>query len=399
MRHLYNDLPCIYFSSSADGFIVEANEALCHYLGYTNGELIGQKLEQIFTLSTRIFQQTHFYPLLQLNGLAEEIYITLKRKDGENLPVLINAARKEKDGQMRDHYAGISVIKRKKFEDEIITSKKEAEKALKENTTLKAAREELQKHAEELDIQIALTNLQNQELRQFNHLATHTLQEPLRKLLFFSSQILESQEEKQMRNAAQKIRKATEDLHAKLKGLQQYVWLTNEKLKCGEVDLLQEAQLTKKQVEFENSGISIILEVEAIPAIEANIDQMRFLLKELFSNAVRFRKPGNVVNVKISASTLLLNKFRELTGKYKYAEFVKIEFEDDGIGFDDKYQEQAFEFFRKLHPTSFIGVGIGLSLCKKIIENHNGSISLESQKEAGTTAIIYLPLKQQKTDC
>jgi sigma-B regulation protein RsbU (phosphoserine phosphatase) len=397
MQDLYNELPCIYFSSSADGFIVEANEALCHYLGYSRNELIGQKLESIFTLSTRIFQQTHFYPLLQLKGLAEELYITLKSKDGKDVPVLINAVQNEKDGQTRYHFAGISVIKRKKFEDEIIAAKKLAEKALKENTTLKAAREELQKQAEELDIQIALANLQNQELKQFNHLATHTLQEPLRKLLFFTSEVLDTEDEKNIRTTAQKIRRAAEDLNAKLKGLQQYVWLTNEKLECEEVELSHQTQFTKKQVEFENPGISIILEAEAIPVFEAYREQMQFLLKELFSNAVKFRKPGNVVNIKIYASTLMLNKFRQLTGKYKYAEFVKLQIQDDGIGFDDKYQEQAFEFFRKLHTTPSFGRGIGLSLCRKIVENHSGSISLESQKNLGTTVNIFLPLKQEKT--
>ncbi|MES2772934.1 MAG: ATP-binding protein [Bacteroidota bacterium] len=392
MQDLYKDIPCVYFASSDDGSIIEANETLCHFLGNTRQELIGRKLESIFTLATRIFQQTHFYPLLQLKGHAEEIYITLKAKDGEELPVLINATRKEKDGQTRLHFAGIPVNQRKKFEDEIIAAKKAAEKALVENTALKTAQEALQKHAEELDTQIALTTLRNQQLQQLNHLATHNFQEPLRKLLFFSGQILEQGDDQSTRTAVQKIRKAAEDLDVKLKGLQQYVWLTNEEPEWEQVDLLNIMEIARKHAEVENPGVTVMLESEAIPLIEANSRQMLMLLKELLANAVRFRKPGNTANVKVYASGLQLNKFRQLPGKYKYTDFLKLQVEDSGIGFDGQFQDQAFELFRKLHAAG--GAGIGLSLCRKIVENHGGSISLESQKDAGTTAIIFLPVKQ-----
>ncbi len=390
MQDLYNGIPCIYFSASADGFITEANKILCNYLGYAPGELIGRKLETIFTLSTRIFQQTHLYPLLQLSGQAEEIYITLKSKDNADLPVLINAERKEIDGQIHFQFAGIGLNKRKKFEDEIIAAKKAAEKALYENSSLKSAQEQLQKHAEELDTQITLANLQNRELKQLNHLFTHSLQEPLRKLLFYSGQIVESQEEKEIIAGVQKIKKAVDNMSAKIKGLQQYVWLTNEKLKYEAVDLPGIIQSVKKELELENPDVLIVLESEPIPLFEANNEQMHFLIKEILSNAIRFRKPGNVVNVKVFATTLLLNNFRQLTGKYKYAEFEKLEIQDSGIGFDDNYQDQAFELFRTLHP--FGGLGIGLSFCKKIVENHNGFISLESQQNVGSKVIILLPL-------
>lgn len=117
MQHSYKYIPCIYFSSSEDGYLVDVNETLCRYLNYTTDELLGQKLENIFTLSTRIFQQTHLYPLLQLKGHVEEIYITLKSKDGSHVPILMNAERIEENGQISFHFAGISVSKLKKFEE------------------------------------------------------------------------------------------------------------------------------------------------------------------------------------------------------------------------------------------------------------------------------------------
>jgi sigma-B regulation protein RsbU (phosphoserine phosphatase) len=395
MVNFYKDIPCIYFSSSVEGFIVEANESLCACLGYTREEVIGSKLESIFTLSTRIFQQTHFYPLLQLKGQAEELYITLRSKGGEEVPMLTNAVQKVNDGQTLIHFAGVTLNKRKKFEDEIIAAKKAAEKALHENTALKAAQHELQQRAEELDNQRGLTELQNRELKQFTHVATHTLQEPMRKLLLFSSQILDSEEPTTPAGATvRKIARTVEDMNAKLKGLQQYVWLTNEEFQWSEVDLFQLAELARKQLELEHPGLSILLQAEAIPGIEANSKQMLFMLKELLLNALNFRKPGSVAHVKLQASTLMLNKFRQLTEKYRYTEIVKLEITDNGIGFDDKYAEQAFELFRKLHLTA--GQGIGLSLCKKIVENHNGRIAIESRKDVGTTVSIFLPVRQEK---
>ena len=95
----------------------------------------------------------------------------------------------------------------------------------------------------------------------------------------------------------------------------------------------------------------------------------------------------------IEARILLLNKFREMEGKYKYLEFVKLQIRDQGVGFNNEYQKQAFDLFRKLHPAT--GSGIGLSLCKKIVENHAGTISLQSQEGEGTVIIIFLPLRQE----
>lgn len=396
MEDIYRNIPCFYFSSSAQGFITEANPSLCMSLGYTREELLGKKVESIFSLATRIFQQTHFYPLLQLRGHAEEIYITLKSKTGEEVPVLINASRKEENGGTNLYFAGIAVEKRKKFEEEIIAAKKTAEKALQENTTLKAAQEELQQRAEELDEQILLANLQNQELKQFNHLATHTLQEPVRKLLFYSNQALSAGDLARIKTATEKIRNAAADINTKVNGLQRYAWLTTEDLEWEDIDLVSLVITARKEVELDNPGISIVIESEAMPVIEGDSGQVLLLFKELLSNAVRFRKGGHVVHVKIQSSLLLMNKFRQLTEKYKYAEYVKLQVHDNGIGFDDSYQEQAFELFRSLHTSG--GCGIGLSLCKKIVENHRGSISLQSKQDIGTTAVVFLPVKQITRD-
>lgn len=392
MQSSLNNIPCVYFSVSQEGFIVDVNSVLCDTIGYRREELVSQKLEFIFTISTRIFHQTHFFPLLRMKGHAEEIYITLKHKDGSEIPILINAVQKENEVATY-HFAGVPVTKRKKFEDEIIAAKKTAEQALSENIALKAAKEELQKHAEKLDKQNLLVQQQNLELTQFNHLTTHSLQEPVRKLMIFSGMLSEADDENKIKLIAQKMRKSAEELNDKVHGLQQFIRLTNDKGGFTDVDLDEMLKNLPPEIEEDNPGIPIKIRQEQLPTIEANADQIHFLLKELLTNAVKFRKPDSTVDIRIEASTLLLNVFRQLEGKYKYSEFVKIQIKDNGLGFNDEYQKQVFDLFRKLHPYS--GRGIGLSLCKKIVENHSGTISIESKENEGATIIVMLPMRQE----
>ncbi len=392
MPELPLEIPCFHFSAAADGSILQANAHLYRSLGYDPGELQGTKLEKLFTFPTRIFLQTHLYPLLQLAGHADEIYITLKSKTGAEVPLLINAMRTEGEGSYTVQFVGIAVPKRKKFEEEIIAAKKAAEKALQEQTDLKAAKEELQNRAEELDTQIALSSLRNQELNQFNHLATHTFQEPLRKLLYLSGHVLDEGGEQPNLAAMEKIQRAARDMDVKLKGLQQYLWLSNETVGREPVQLQQLVAEAKDAVAIEHPAVPIVLEMEHLPIIEANKEQLFFLMKELMTNAVRFRKAGAAVNIHIYASTVLLNLFRELPGKYKYTDFLKFQVQDNGVGMDGAYQHQAFELFRTLHPNG--GSGIGLALCRKIVENHLGSMSLESKIGAGMTVSVFLPLQQ-----
>ncbi|GAA0879455.1 hypothetical protein GCM10009119_24230 [Algoriphagus jejuensis] len=391
MHDFYQNNPCVCFSSSSEGVIIEANQTLCKFLGYSREELIGQKAERIFSLATRIFQQTHFYPLLQLKGHAEEIYITLKTKSSEDVAVLINAVRTDVGEGYHLHYAGIPIKERKKYEDELVAAKNAAEKALTENTALKAAKDDLAKQSTMLDNQVTLANIQNQELRQINHLVTHTLQEPVRKLMYFSSAFTENGSQKDVL----RIRKIAEDMQAKLKGLQQYVWLSNEQLTLEEVNILELVKAEETKIRFENPDLDLSIESNEIPIIEACKAQVGVLIREILANAVQFRQPGNAVQVTIYSSIVSLNQFRQMSEQYKYTPYLKLTIQDFGIGFNDKYQEQAFEFFRKLHSGE--GQGVGLSFCKKIMENHKGTISLESQPDRGTNVILYLPIKQEKS--
>ncbi|HYF33485.1 MAG TPA: ATP-binding protein [Chitinophagaceae bacterium] len=392
-QHLDN-APCLYFTSADNGTIVEVNHTLCNQLGYTKEELKGQKLEMICTLATRIFQQTHLFPLLKMQGHAEEIFITLLARNKEEVPVLLNAQRQLIDGQQVAAYTGIVVRNRKKFEDELVAAKKAAEQSLHENTALQQAKAELQQRAEELDHQMQLVSRQNRELWQFNRVVTHDLQEPVRKLLLFTDLLTERKNEGASIDVIQKIRLISEKMRAIVSGLQQYVWLTETPLHFTSVDLSEIIGVLEQELAMEYPGVSIHINAKELPALPADKQRMQLLLKEIMSNAIRFRKQGNEATIHIQASSLLLNKFKTVSGKYKYAEHLKLEIKDEGSGFDNVYKDQVLELFKKFHPES--GLGIGLSLCKKIVETHGGSISIDSQENEGTIVTIWLPLERKE---
>lgn len=390
MSDNYIHAPCLYFAVRGDGCLTEVNETLCRCLGYTREELLHRKVELIFTLATRIFQETHLFPLLKMQGHAEEIYISLKARDKRSIPVLINAVYHFSGDESKTVYAGIVVENRKKFEDELVAAKKAAEQALQENTALVQAKKALQEHMELLDRQMVVTNKQNEELRQFNHVVTHELQEPLRKLFLYLMMVDENNGVEANAKAIAKIKPVAEQMRTTLSGLQQYVWLTETTVKSELIDLNLLIEEVVDILRSEYADVPVKLSAEDLPAVAADREQIRYLFYELFRNAIQFRKQNEWVLLTITGREVQVNKFRKMPDKYHFTRFLKIEIKDNGMGINRAYKEQAFTLFKRLHAAS--GSGIGLSLCRKIVENHEGSIVLDSQEGEGTTVILQLPL-------
>ena len=377
--------PFFLFYCSENGTLLFVNETLCSKLGFTSNELMGQKVDTIFPIATRIFYQTHLFPLLKMQQHAEEIFVTLKTKDNKEIPVLLNAERKMNDEPVIV-FAAILVNNRKKFEEELIGAKNSAEKALNENIAISEAKQQLQQHVKQLDLQINMVNKQNEELRQFNHVVTHSLQEPLRKLSVYADILQQSREKYDQQKAASKLMKVLAQMRELVAGLQQYIWLS--KTSYTQVDLDNVLQQSVEKLKQKYADVKLIIENETLPVIRADGEQMQLLFFELLDNAIKFRKPGSTANIKINAAVFMRNTFKNIAGKYEYAEFVKIEITDTGVGFKNEYNEQVFQLFRKLHNEN--GQGVGLALCKKIAENHHGSISITSNENKATTVELLL---------
>ncbi|HYC28322.1 MAG TPA: PAS domain-containing protein, partial [Chitinophagaceae bacterium] len=304
MQFCIDEAPCIFFAAKDDGTLVAANTSLCILLGFEQSSLIGEKVDRILTIPSRIFQQTHFFPLLKMKGHAEEIYITLRGSDGYELPVLINAERKMVDGQAVSFYIGIVVHNRKKFEDELVAARKAAETALRENSELLRIKTELNEHAETLDRQMGQLKRQNVELLQFNRVVTHDLQEPLRKLFIFTNLMLEGKEEIGSTRTVEKIRTVSEQMRSIVSGLQQYIWLTDAAENRRTVDLNQVMTSIIKTITDSSSDVEINFEGDHLPLIVGDEEQLHFLFQELVANAIQNRKPNQGLHIRIVATGL-----------------------------------------------------------------------------------------------
>lgn len=382
-----NDAPCICFGFADDGQLELLNASLYQRLGYETGSLEEKNIEQILTLPSRIFFQTHFFPLIRMQGHAGEIFMTLLSSSGEHIAVLLNAKRMSHDHKDLTTCICIEVPNRKKFEDELVAARKAAEKALAENTALTEAKSRLQSYAEKLENQISLVNRQNHELQQFYHVVTHNLKEPLRKMLMFSGKLQTEYDSP----VFQKLVRSTEQMRAVVMGLQQYIWLNEKSNQFKKTDL---NKIAMKAAEEAGNGLppgSMELHVGVLPEIEGDEEQLQLLFYHLFSNAIKFKKAGKAI-IRVDATIIKQNIFRAVENKYQYDDYLRLEVMDEGLGFDPVYREHVFELFRKLHYTE--GQGIGLALCRKIVDNHSGQISAESEVNLFTKITAWLPLNR-----
>jgi signal transduction histidine kinase len=179
-----------------------------------------------------------------------------------------------------------------------------------------------------------------------------------------------------------------------INGLLTYSRVTTQAQPFVSVDLAQVVQEILSDLEIHIQQVGGRVEAGDLPTIEADPIQMRQLLQNLISNALKFHRPEAAPRVNIQA-TALNGQDRHSAGAAAAVEFQKITVMDNGIGFDDKQGERIFQVFQRLHGRSeYEGTGIGLATCRKIVERHGGTISAQSIQGQGATFIIMLPAKQ-----
>ena len=281
---------------------------------------------------------------------------------------------------------------------------------MQQEKKLLAANEFLQKEIEErriseqkvklLNDQLVINNeslkQMNEELDQFAYMASHDLQEPLRKIQVFSDKILRSNnfdsDSEKYFNKIIGSSKRMQHLINNLLEFSRHTVSSNDFRRTPLNDLVKNA-LTELEVEIEKSNAKI--NYDNLPVVSAVPGLMQQLFYNLFSNAIKFRKPSQDLVIDVRAEKMdageLLNFVKHANGR----NFYKITVQDNGIGFDEKYAEDIFRVFKRLHSYhEYEGTGVGLSICKKIVEKHNGFIRAESNIDQGSTFIIGLPERQ-----
>jgi sigma-B regulation protein RsbU (phosphoserine phosphatase) len=383
-QNLRNAAPCGILELDEKGAITAANEHLCRVLGYDAPALLSMSFDDILTVSSKIFYQTHFFPLLKLHGHAEEIYLTLRQKDGAAAPMLTNATR-QTDGRII--CAFMLVRQRKRFEEEILSAKRRAEDALASNEELKTSRAQLERRLKELDRKLAEVEQKDQELRRLSEILSHDLREPVRKIGAFTN-LIEEEEDAHLsadsRMSLSRIKAGCARISELLRTLQEFLWIDAMPETASSVDLNQVVQTARLRV-LPSPEVSC----QPLPAVHGFAGQLTTLFEFLFRSALA-RSGDGAARVEVSSSQFQENIFRKIRDKYHYADFAQIAVTDRGTAFECAECDGLFQLLRKTgegdaHPD--------LAICKKIVDNHHGFISMSSTQQAGTTFKILLPMQ------
>ena len=395
-ENILQDLPCGCVIFDQTGIITFANRTLCSKLGYQPEQVLGQSLETILTISSRIFHQTHFFPLLQLKGEVNEIFLTLKSKSGSAVPVMANARLSSESGQPGYVCVFMPVWERQKYEEQLLEINRAQQKTLHENVILNQLKNELELNQFELDRKISILAGRSQEYLQMGKVFMHDMQEPIRKIsLFFDSFLRGARiaENADGQKHLAVIRQSTMRLKFLVSSMLDFVQVSNAD---EQFTLLNPKELIGKAHRELMAGQSLAdfnIEIGELPEFEGRASQIKRVFFELLKNAAENRQGDRQLTVQISAIVSQENAFQNHASKYKYTDHVRIEVMDNGTGFDGRFADYVFGLLNKLN-TQTKGPGLGLALCKQIISHHYGMIKAKPEDGQGTTIVIVLPLRQ-----
>jgi signal transduction histidine kinase len=247
-----------------------------------------------------------------------------------------------------------------------------------------------------LEAKIIELNRSNAELEEFAYVASHDMQEPLRKLLTFSERLTTKYKDV-LKDEGQlylnRIVAATDNMRLLIDNLLDFsrISRTGEAFEVTDLDNVLHKVLSDLEVPIEEKQATVT--TGKLPVIEAQGPQMKQLFTNIISNALKFRKPSVSPVIKITSEPVLAEEgIRH--GLRIQNRYHKIQFADNGIGFEQEYADRIFQIFQRLHgKAEYPGSGIGLAICKKIVEYHNGLIYAKGQLGDGAVITVILPEK------
>jgi light-regulated signal transduction histidine kinase (bacteriophytochrome) len=235
----------------------------------------------------------------------------------------------------------------------------------------------------------------NQELESFTHIASHDLQEPLRKIQMFVKLLFEMEIEilsekgkdyfNRIKSAAQRMQQLIEDLLA-----YSHATTTQEYFQKTDLNFLLEQ--VKTELKEKITETNTIIETTQLPELPVIPFQFKQLFTNIISNSIKFSKPDTSPVINIKSTIVDGATIKELKGATE-KNYYHFTITDNGIGFQSDLNEKIFGLFQRVHARKeYPGSGIGLSICKKIVENHQGIITANGEPQRGATLNIYLPV-------
>jgi PAS domain S-box-containing protein len=368
---LLDEAPCGFVTFADDGKLRTVNQTVLAMLGFARAELVGRHIESILSVGSRIFYQTHFFPLLRLHGRAEEIFLLLRAKTGADVAALANAARRERGGEWLTDCVLLEVRERRKFEEALLRARKEAEEA-------RAAAEAHHREAEEA----------NRAKSAFLATMSHELRTPLNAIggyvqlieMGVHGPVTEAQTE-----ALARIARSQRHLLRLINDV-----LNLSRIEAGRVDYhlesvaleevvqavmpMVEPQLTARHVRYE---VAVPTELAAY----ADRDKVQQIVLNLLSNASKFTPPEGCV---------IVDGFADRD----HDDRVYLRVRDTGVGIPRDRLEQVFEPFVQVDASRARraeGTGLGLAISRDLARGMGGDLRARSEEGEGSSFTLSLP--------
>ncbi len=359
-RALFDNSPNLLAQFNGEGRFLAINPAMAQSLGLDQNDIIDKKITEIIPGEVAEFRRS-------MISKALKEWQTLTFEDVRN----------------RRYFHSTYIPTRLKEGDicQVI---------VKEITKTKLYSEELKAYNEKL-------KQRNRELQDFAYVVSHDLQEPLRNVLEYIKRLIRDYSElldEQGNGYLFRIQKASKRMQTLVFDLLTYSRINTKTQSYNEIKLTQilRGVLFDLEIRLEETGGRV--EFGQLPSIEADLTQMHQLFHNLVNNALKYHRPGIPPIIKVYGQFVKLNRPESINSPAE-SDFCKIMVEDNGLGIEEKHLDRIFDIFQRLnHSAKNEGTGIGLAICRKIVERHRGSISVQSVVGKGSTFIIHLPLKQ-----
>ena len=412
--------PAFWLSFTDDSLVLAVNRTLLDRLGLAREDVVGHHVERLLGVGSRIFYQTHLFPLVRMHGHAAEIFLLLRAGSGEDIGVLCNAVRRERDGRTVTDCVLVEVQERRKYEDALLQARRTAEAAsrrlqevnqqLEEQAVeLELQHHQLQEQAAEMEVQadqLAALNMvlearteelerqrraaedANRAKSQFLSTMSHELRTPLNAIGGYVQLLQMGVHGPLSETQLQTLARVERSQRHLLRLINEVLNLA--RIEAGRVDYHLEpmplaeivaAVLPMVEPQMAAKGLQCTVRVAPELRVRADRDKAQQILLNLLTNAVKFTGAGGRIGVEGQVDVSVPG-------------FVALRVTDSGMGIPPEMQDRVFEPFVQVdtsHTRSSEGTGLGLAISRDLAQGMGGRLTLKSEVGVGSTFTLALP--------
>lgn len=353
-EHLYNNTPAMLYSADASGILIKVSDYWLARMGYERDEVLGRPIIAFMTAESADRMKNKIQPQFRRDGAVNDVELQFETSAGDVFDVSLSAiAESDANGSVLRSLVVLLDITEQKI------------------------------NARKLDELVKELRCANTDLECFAYVASHDLQEPLRKLEQFSEYLADDCADSLSKDGQyflDVIRRSSSRMSRLIRDLLGYSRTANRDLRSQDIDLLEITEEILSDLEIVVSESEAMIHVDRLPVINGDATAITHLMRNLIGNAIKYRHPIRKPEIRIE------------TTNARDGDGTCIAVVDNGIGFDMKFKDRIFEPFRRLHDkNTYPGSGIGLSVCNTICERHGWKLDAVSELDKGSTFVISIP--------